>query len=174
MFLKNGYPRPLYVYFRSFSNKHQFNFIANSCEKCPSSIWCGDSNPQLSEHESPPITTRPGLPPFWLSFATSSDWSKHVVKIVIFLNIVFPFILACIKIVDPKTMPWRLRGYLARSWTSVLTSVANAIVKTQIRFSDRHSFRGLKCSWFLNKSSFNRYFPFRSRVPSFTKNKFSL
>ena len=28
-----------------------------------SSIRCWDLNPQPSEHESPPITTRPGLPP---------------------------------------------------------------------------------------------------------------
>ena len=30
-------------------------------KKCPSSIWCQDSNSQPLEHESPPITTRPGL-----------------------------------------------------------------------------------------------------------------
>ena len=30
-------------------------------KKCPSSIWYWDSNPQPSEHESPPRTTRPGL-----------------------------------------------------------------------------------------------------------------
>ena len=28
--------------------------------KCPSSIWCQDSNPRPSEREPPPITTRPG------------------------------------------------------------------------------------------------------------------
>ena len=31
--------------------------------ECPSSIQCWDSNPQPSEHESPHITTRTGLPP---------------------------------------------------------------------------------------------------------------
>ena len=31
-------------------------------KKCPSSIQCRDLNLQPSEHESPPITTRPGLP----------------------------------------------------------------------------------------------------------------
>ena len=30
-------------------------------KKCPSSIQCRDSNSRLLEHESPPITTRPGL-----------------------------------------------------------------------------------------------------------------
>ena len=32
-------------------------------KKCPSSIRHRDSNPRPSEHESLPITTRPGLPP---------------------------------------------------------------------------------------------------------------
>ena len=32
----------------------------NQCEKWPSGIWCWDSNPQPLEHESSPITTRPG------------------------------------------------------------------------------------------------------------------
>ena len=36
-------------------------FTTNNVKKCPSSIWCWDSNPQPSGHESPPITTRPGL-----------------------------------------------------------------------------------------------------------------
>ena len=34
---------------------------------CPSSLRCMDSNPRPSEHESPPITTRPGLPPLFLN-----------------------------------------------------------------------------------------------------------
>ena len=37
--------------------------MTNKCEKCPSSIWCLDLNSQPLEHKSPPITTRPGLPP---------------------------------------------------------------------------------------------------------------
>ena len=28
-------------------------------KKCPSSIWCWDSNSQPSDYESPPLTTRP-------------------------------------------------------------------------------------------------------------------
>ena len=32
-------------------------------KKCLSSIWCRDLNPRPLEHDSPPITTRPGLPP---------------------------------------------------------------------------------------------------------------
>ena len=52
---------PLFRLFSVFSNK-QYNFTTNICEKNPSSIWCQDSNPQPSERESLPITTRPGLP----------------------------------------------------------------------------------------------------------------
>ena len=32
-------------------------------KKCPSNIRCQDSNPQLSDYESPSLTTRPGLLP---------------------------------------------------------------------------------------------------------------
>ena len=52
---KNG-PSP------AFSNI-QYNFTANIGEKCQSSIQYWESNPRPSEHESPPITTSPGLPP---------------------------------------------------------------------------------------------------------------
>ena len=60
--LKLCHPRPLFVYFRLFKQTIQFLQQIN-VKKCPSSIWCWDSNPRPSEHESPPITTRPGLPP---------------------------------------------------------------------------------------------------------------
>ena len=60
----NGQPRPLFHLFAIFSIKHH-NFTAHKCEKmpCPSSIWHQDLNPWPLEHESSPITTRPGLPP---------------------------------------------------------------------------------------------------------------
>ena len=59
---KMGQPRPLFVYFRSFSNKH-YKFLQQiDVKKCPSSIQCRDSNPRPLECESPPKTTRPGLP----------------------------------------------------------------------------------------------------------------
>ena len=38
-------------------------FTAKKWAKCPFSIRCWDSNPRPLEHESPPITTRPGPPP---------------------------------------------------------------------------------------------------------------
>ena len=52
-----------YGLFWSFQTNSITFFTTNRCEKCPSSIQCWDSNPQPSEHESAPITTRPGLPP---------------------------------------------------------------------------------------------------------------
>ena len=47
-------------------------------KNCPSSIWCWDSNLQPSEYESPPITTRPGLP-LQLTFLQLSDGEYHLV-----------------------------------------------------------------------------------------------
>ena len=47
--------------FLSFQT-HITIFTSNKCEKSSSSIWCRDSNSRPLDHESPPITTRPGLP----------------------------------------------------------------------------------------------------------------
>ena len=44
-----------------FSNTQKF--YNKVCEKRPSSIWCRDSNSWPLEHESPPITIRPGFLP---------------------------------------------------------------------------------------------------------------
>ena len=41
----------------------EFNFTKSQYEKCQSSLWHWDSNSQPLEHESPPLTTKPGLPP---------------------------------------------------------------------------------------------------------------
>ena len=54
-------PDIFFVNFRLFKTTLQFLQQIN-LKKCPSSIWCWDLNPQPSEHESPPRTTRPGLP----------------------------------------------------------------------------------------------------------------
>ena len=56
-----GQPRPLFCLFSVFF-KQTLQFL-QYVKKCPSSIRCRDSNPQPSECESLPITTRPGLPP---------------------------------------------------------------------------------------------------------------
>ena len=65
-FFKMGQPRPLFHLFSSFQTciTNFTNFTTNRyVKKCPSSIQCRDSNSQPLEHESPPITTRPGLLP---------------------------------------------------------------------------------------------------------------
>ena len=64
-FFKWANPGLFFIYFRSFQT-NTIIFTANQRGKmsCPSSIQSLDSNPQPLKHESSPITTRPGLPPF--------------------------------------------------------------------------------------------------------------
>ena len=82
VFLKQmGHPRPLLSFIFGLF-KQTLQFYNNICEKCPSSIRYRDSNPRPLERESPPITTRPGLPLFaYLSYlkmpATSITFSNH-------------------------------------------------------------------------------------------------
>ena len=52
----------LFFIFLSFQTQIEI-FQQINVKKCPSSKWCKDSNSQPLEHESPPITTRQGLPP---------------------------------------------------------------------------------------------------------------
>ena len=69
-FLKKwAIPGLFFVYFRLFQTNNTI-FTTNECEKmsCPSSIRRQDSNPRPLERESPPITTRPGLPPMLQQF----------------------------------------------------------------------------------------------------------
>ena len=58
-------PGLFFIYFQSFQTNINTIFTINQCEKMSmaSSIWYRDSNPQPLNHESTPITTRPGLPP---------------------------------------------------------------------------------------------------------------
>ena len=60
-----GQPGLFIVYFQSFQTNMVTIFTTYQYEKmsCPSSIQHRDSNQRPSEHEPPPITTRPGLPP---------------------------------------------------------------------------------------------------------------
>ena len=60
--LKMGQPRPLFCLFLSFQTNNTI-LTTNKCKKCPSSIQRQDSNSQPSDYKSPPLTTRPGLPP---------------------------------------------------------------------------------------------------------------
>ena len=61
-----------------FSNKHQCIIYDKSMWKksCPSCIRAWDSNPQPFKHESSPITTRPGLPPYFFDI-----WPFKTMKI---------------------------------------------------------------------------------------------
>ena len=64
LFLKKcANPGLFFIYFRHFKHTLQIFTTNTYVKKCPSSIWCRDSNSQPLEHESPPITTRPGLSP---------------------------------------------------------------------------------------------------------------
>ena len=56
-----GHPRPLFCLLSSFQTNIKI-LTTNKCENCPSSIWCWDLNSQPSEHESPFLTSRTGLP----------------------------------------------------------------------------------------------------------------
>ena len=59
---------------------------------CPSSIWHQDLNPRPSEHKSPPITTRLGLPPlkkklvyiknYHLTYLGNADSSKSEMNLL--------------------------------------------------------------------------------------------
>ena len=52
-------PGLFFIYFHL--SKHTFLFLQIiNVKKCASRIWCRDSNSRPLEHESPPITTRPG------------------------------------------------------------------------------------------------------------------
>ena len=62
--LKNGQISACFlIHFRLF--KHTLQILQQICmwKDFPSSIQCRDSNSRPLEHESPPITTRPVLPP---------------------------------------------------------------------------------------------------------------
>ena len=56
-------PSLFFIYFRLFKHTLQ---ILQHVKKCPSIIRCQDLNSRSLEHDSPPITTGPGLPPISL------------------------------------------------------------------------------------------------------------
>ena len=69
----------LFFYLFSSFQTHITNFTTNIYVKqCPSSLRCWDSNPRPSEHESPPITTRPGRPILlWSEAPLPFGMTKH-------------------------------------------------------------------------------------------------
>ena len=70
VFLKNG-PTPASFWFIFSLFKQPIQFLQQiNVKKCPSSIQCQDLNPQPLKHELSPITTRPGLPPYFVKDLT--------------------------------------------------------------------------------------------------------
>ena len=61
-FFKWANPGLFLIYFWSFQTNNTI-FKTIQCENVTSSLRCADLNPQPLEHESSPITNRPGLPP---------------------------------------------------------------------------------------------------------------
>ena len=74
LFKKMGQARPLLSFIFDLFQANIITIFTSISEKCPSRIQCWDSNPWPSEHESPPITTRPGLPRDKLR---DKFWGRH-------------------------------------------------------------------------------------------------
>ena len=91
-FFKWANPGLFVIYFQSFQANSPI-FTTNRCEKCPSSIWRQDSKPRPFKHESSPITTRPGLPP-WLPLIISINGFFNYDK----ARIVYPYLAMVCKI----------------------------------------------------------------------------
>ena len=75
-----GIPRPLFVYCRLFY-KQTVQFKNKLMWKSPSSKRWWDSNPQPSEHESAPVTTRPGLMSFVFELLVSTNSFVGVIPV---------------------------------------------------------------------------------------------
>ena len=61
---KIGQPRLLLSFIFGLFKQQSLRILQQiNVQKCPSSIRCQDLNSHPLEHMSPPITTRPGLPP---------------------------------------------------------------------------------------------------------------
>ena len=72
-----------FVIFKMDHPRHLFSFIFvilrkhyNICTKYQSSLRCWDLNPWPSEHESPPISTRPELPSICFSIHITEIFSS--------------------------------------------------------------------------------------------------
>ena len=77
LFFKWANPGLFFAYFWSFQTNITNFYNKYMWKKCPSSIQCRDSNTWPSDHESPPITTRPELPPYskelWSNACSDDD-----------------------------------------------------------------------------------------------------
>ena len=95
VFLKKqmGHLQPLFHSFSSIQTNITI-FTPNKCEKCPSSVQCWDSNPQPSRHESPHITTRPGLPRPVLNVLSSFQSVFHLLALYLSVFLCFQLVLS--------------------------------------------------------------------------------
>ena len=90
-FFKYGPTRASFCLFLSFQTNIKI-FKTNKCEKCPSRKQRWDLNPWPLKHESPPITTRPELPPTNLDYFTFMQYPLNNGKLkgsVVQFQIVF-------------------------------------------------------------------------------------
>ena len=76
-----GHTWPLFRLFLYFQTNIKIH-TTNKCAKCPSSKRCWDSNSQTLEHESTPITTRPGILPE-VSFTFKFDCVRQIEHFVL-------------------------------------------------------------------------------------------
>ena len=84
VFFKKKWANPglFIVYFQYFQTNIIRIFTTNICEKSPSSIGLG-FEPTTLEHESPPITTRPGLPPLQDEFRYPDECTEMSIQVII-------------------------------------------------------------------------------------------
>ena len=121
-----GQPRPLFHLFSSFQTNIT-NFTTNMyVKKCPSSIRCRDSNSRPLEHEPPPITTRPGLPPrlklvTWLAKGNHTDLFQHSYSTL-------KFIFNISSWSSGLEENWRSRGREFESWHWILGTVFSTFI----------------------------------------------
>ena len=90
-------------------------FITQKCDK--SSIWYRDSNPRPLEHESRPITTRPGLPSL-MKECLHSDSVTHVVPLI---NVIT---CDCKEVVHVTMRPSRSRFRQHETWVKIMRNVS--------------------------------------------------
>ena len=120
-----GRPRPLFHLFSSFQ-PHITNFTSNRyVKRCPSSIRCWDLNSRPLEHESPPITTRPGifyLPTHLNTYAWVPSGLKHCFEGIFYLS---PY--ALVKVckssyfqIHPGSIPSKWNGFFRpKGWLNI-------------------------------------------------------
>ena len=76
-------PASFIVYFFGLIKQTSLQILQQiNVKKCPSSIQCRDSNTWPLENESPPITTRPGLPSLKPNVTCSIQMS-HLIQFII-------------------------------------------------------------------------------------------